>query len=104
MFSVRNAPSVTAEREASVHFFEIYLTSDNPKLELLAKEGEKYAIGKDSNGAIAVSLLSELSKLVAAARSSTELATLHGKARNYLLRHSTTAISHRQTRKDAVKP
>ncbi len=37
--------------EASVHFFEIYLTSDNPKLELLAKEGEKYAIGKDSNGA-----------------------------------------------------
>jgi len=37
--------------EASVHIFEIYVTSDNPKLELLAKEGEKYAIGKDNNGA-----------------------------------------------------
>lgn len=30
--------------------YEIYLTSDNPNFELIAKEGEKYVIGKESNG------------------------------------------------------
>lgn len=36
--------------ERSVSLFEVYLTTDNPKLELFAKEGEKYAIGKESDG------------------------------------------------------
>ncbi|MCC6328755.1 MAG: DUF3421 domain-containing protein [Acidobacteria bacterium] len=37
-------------QEIAVSDFEVYLTTDNPKLELLAKDGEKYAIGKEANG------------------------------------------------------